>query len=384
MSSLFNPNRLASCFNICSIAFAIVIAPSLSPCRTVAAESRDSTDGELSKTGILEFSIKHGDTPIVTKSIKRATSKLEAIQKAEARRPETRIPLLVSININGTTREFAAVEPALETLEKLSPILEAAQKAKIQLGELGKLGIDQSQSQQTSQQDTHQPTQAQPYRRTNARDGNDGFGVGGGLGGQGGGGFGVPGKLQSGALASLRQAPGGRAGQIELLRRLVQQALAVQQQNDSVASSPEKKVAKEYKLSKATLFSRMVHRDYQKATFSFEFGVRDDPKFLHANDWDLQYGNGGDHFHVTMVSDDRSRIVDLGQINWDGFAKKGLPKLVPNPQPRREFVQTIPGHIYVVHTVDRNSDHYAVFRVDAVDQAKGTCEIEWRLANAPK
>ena len=137
-------------------------------------------------------------------------------------------------------------------------------------------------------------------------------------------------------------------------------------------------------MGKATLFDRMVHRDYQKATFSFEFGVRDDPTYRYSNDWDLQYGNSGDHFHVTMVSDDRSRIVDLGKTEWKQLDTTRLAELPPHPRPRREFVPTVLGHIYLVHTVDRNSDLYALFRVEAVHEQKGTCDITWRLVDAPQ
>lgn len=122
----------------------------------------------------------------------------------------------------------------------------------------------------------------------------------------------------------------------------------------------------------ATLLSRSTHRDYEKATFSFEHGVRD--QSIARNDWDIQFGNGGDHFGVTMVTDDRSRIQDLGRWYWPIFAFLPLPA---HPQPAREpDVSAAVGHVYFVHTVDSNSDLYALFRVDAFIPGD-RCDISW-------
>jgi len=330
----------------------------------------------MPRVGVLEVVITTGDKPTVTTSITRALSKLEAIRKAEARRPESASPLLVTVKVNGTTREFTVLADALRVVTGVSEILDAAKKVKIQLGELGWLDDASAPSQQSPPAAAPPAWTRQNLRPTNARDGDDGYGIGGGLGGQGGGGFGIANELD----AALRSGTGAREAQIELLRQRLNQLLAIQHQS-SAADGP---APKEHKLGEATLFSRMVHRDYEKATFSFEFGVRDDPTCRHANDWDLQYGNGGDHFHVTMVSDDRSRIVDLGKLDWGQLEATRLERLPPHPQPRREFVPTVSGHIYLVHTVDRNSDLYALFRVEAVARQPGTCDITWRLVDAPQ
>lgn len=112
-----------------------------------------------------------------------------------------------------------------------------------------------------------------------------------------------------------------------------------------------------------TLLSRSRHNDYQKATFSFEHGLRDDPRGVTRNDWDLQYGNGGDQFSVTMVTDDRSRLADLGKHTWAEL--KRVPALHPHPTPTREpALAAKVGHIYLVRTRDRESDLYALFRVE--------------------
>jgi hypothetical protein len=53
-------------------------------------------------------------------------------------------------------------------------------------------------------------------------------------------------------------------------------------------------------------------RAYELATASFEHGLRDDPERQKTrNDWDLQFGNGSDRFHVNMTGGDRSTITVL-------------------------------------------------------------------------
>ncbi|MDA1056141.1 MAG: hypothetical protein O3C40_37660 [Planctomycetota bacterium] len=365
------------------MALAAAVAVVLPLSSQLVADEEGPPD-ELPKSGVLEIVITVDGKPTTTKSITRALSKLEAIQKADARRPDSTTPLLVTINANETTREFTDLTDAIRVVQGVSEILDAAKKLKIQLGELGRLDAVSTQSQQSQTPAPEPAARQQQFRPSSARDGDDGIGVGGGLGGQGGGGAGVANQQQ--ALAGLRGSGAGvREAQIELLRQRLSQLLAVQQQSDPASASVAGKAdSKEVKLGEATLFSRTVHRDYQKATFSFEFGLRDDPAYLHANDWDLQYGNGGEQFHVTMVSDDRSRIVDLGKMDWEQLDTARLAKLPPHPQPRREFVPTALGHIYVVHTVDRNTDLYALFRVEAVQQQQGTCDITWRLVDAPQ
>lgn len=132
----------------------------------------------------------------------------------------------------------------------------------------------------------------------------------------------------------------------------------------------------------ATLFARNAHGSYEKATFSFEFALRDDPNNEIGNDWDLQYGNVPNHFHVAIVSDDRSRIVDLGQVQFEQPNLERLPALPAYPQPRRDFVPAVVGHVYLVHTADRNSDLYALFRVDSVNQ-NNSCDISWKRIPVP-
>ena len=67
----------------------------------------------------------------------------------------------------------------------------------------------------------------------------------------------------------------------------------------------------------ATLKARTTFDDYEAATISFRHAtVAEDGQV--NNDWDLLFGNDQDsdrdQFTVNMVTDDRSFIVDLGQL----------------------------------------------------------------------
>jgi len=120
-------------------------------------------------------------------------------------------------------------------------------------------------------------------------------------------------------------------------------------------------------LQEGELLSRSKYGDYEKATYSFEHGLRDDPDLsITRNDWDLQFGNGGDVFSVTMVTDDRSRIVDLGPATWDELDRMLLPRLAPHadPEEREPDVAVVAGHVYLVRTVDSGTDQTAVLLVE--------------------
>jgi hypothetical protein len=142
-------------------------------------------------------------------------------------------------------------------------------------------------------------------------------------------------------------------------------------------------VGKSPKPGRITLLARAKYKDYEKATFSFEHGVRDDPKLeLTLNDWDLEYGNGGDALGVTMVTDDRSRIKDLGAMRWSDIRK--IPELPAHPVPTREpVVPAVVGHMYLVHTRDSNSDFYALFRVEELVHGD-SCTITWKIVPNPE
>ena len=138
----------------------------------------------------------------------------------------------------------------------------------------------------------------------------------------------------------------------------------------------------------ATLAARRIINgvdNYTVATFSFEFGVNGDAALpLTRNDWDLLFGNRPDRdtFDVTMVTDDRSRIRDMGALNWsDSFQ---VPVISAYPVPTREpDVATIVGHMYVVHTKDTDTDLYSLFRVEALEPGKSVT-ITWKAVQSPE
>ncbi|HJZ79853.1 MAG TPA: hypothetical protein VKD91_05890 [Pyrinomonadaceae bacterium] len=125
--------------------------------------------------------------------------------------------------------------------------------------------------------------------------------------------------------------------------------------------------------------------NYTVATFSFEFGVNGDAALpLTRNDWDILFGNNPsrDTFRVTMVVDDRSRIRDLGALNWsDSFQVPVIPAYpVPTTEPD---VDAVVGHMYVVHTKDTETDLYALFRVEALEPRKSVT-ITWKSVQSPE
>jgi hypothetical protein len=165
---------------------------------------------------------------------------------------------------------------------------------------------------------------------------------------------------------------------------------------------------REIKPKKATLFSRQTYKGkyegYGRAAFSFEHGVRSDVGVqAPRNDYDLEYGNislGGDSdwLTVSMVTDDRSRIKDLGEMGWPEVYH--VPVLPAGPEPWKgirfpkagesfeessdgQVTRAVQGHIYVVHTKDSDTDLYAMFRVDAL-VPNDRCVISWKVVPSPE
>jgi hypothetical protein len=127
-----------------------------------------------------------------------------------------------------------------------------------------------------------------------------------------------------------------------------------------------------------------VRDNYVEAAFSFEHGMNGKEALrVTLNDWDLLFGNSlnADTFDVTMVTDDCSRIKDLGELGWyDAFK---IPVLPAHPEPTREpSVQALVGHMYIVHTKDRETDLYALFRVEALEP-RTSVTISWKRVPTP-
>jgi hypothetical protein len=133
-------------------------------------------------------------------------------------------------------------------------------------------------------------------------------------------------------------------------------------------------------VERGELLARSKYQDYEAATFSFEHGVRDDPGLaLTRNDWDLQFGNGGDNFTVNMVTDDRSRLLDLGEMGWDQLRKSDIatPDPLAEGQPD-EKLPVIENHIYLIRTVDRETDLTALARVERLTPGDRV-EFTWKI-----
>ncbi|HEX8178966.1 MAG TPA: hypothetical protein VF525_05420 [Pyrinomonadaceae bacterium] len=138
----------------------------------------------------------------------------------------------------------------------------------------------------------------------------------------------------------------------------------------------------------ATLLTRKITDgvdNYTQAAFSFKYGVNGDAALkVTRNNWDLLFGNSSlpDAFDVTMVTNDCSRIKDLGALNWPDVYY--VPVLPAHLEPTREpSVKAIIGHMYVVHTKDTDNDHYALFRVEALEPGKSVT-ISWKLVISPE
>jgi hypothetical protein len=159
-----------------------------------------------------------------------------------------------------------------------------------------------------------------------------------------------------------------------ILAVLVIQSIAFAQQNGQ--------------LQTVTLLKRTTVNgvdNYTRAAFSFKYGLNGDAALkLTRNNWDVLFGNSPlpDAFDVTMVTDDCSRIQDLGALKWS--ERLHIPPLPAYDKPTRApSVKAVVGHMYLVHTKDREEDHYALFRVEALELGKSVT-ISWKLIPAPQ
>ena len=157
-----------------------------------------------------------------------------------------------------------------------------------------------------------------------------------------------------------------------------------------------------------TLFSRAKYKNefegYGKSTFSFKHGVRSDVgQQITRNNYELQYGNitlngDSDWFGVTMVTDDCSRIKDLGEWNWSDvfdvpllFASIEPQKGIRMPSMTQTFEESsngqvtkvVAGHLYVVHSKDSDSDFYTLFRVENL-VPNDNVTISWKVVPSPE
>jgi len=151
-----------------------------------------------------------------------------------------------------------------------------------------------------------------------------------------------------------------------------------------------------------TLLSRAKYKDesggYNKSTFSFRDGVRADVGGVTRKNYELQYGqinwNGdSDWFTVTLASDDRSRIKDLGVLEWSDIVEvpllpasselEGFKMPSEGHEGSPNVARVVVGHLYVVHSKDSDSDFYVLFRVETLlpsDQVT----ISWKRVPSPE
>ena len=157
-----------------------------------------------------------------------------------------------------------------------------------------------------------------------------------------------------------------------------------------------------------TLYSRAKYKDkfegYGKSTFSFKHDIRSDTgREVTGNNYELEYGgidwNGdSDWFKVTMVTDDCSRIKDLGALNWSDIFD--VPYLSASVAPQKgdrmpsktetyeessngQVTKVVAGHIYVLHSKDSDSDFYTLFRVDKLVPSNEVT-ISWKVVPSPE
>lgn len=165
---------------------------------------------------------------------------------------------------------------------------------------------------------------------------------------------------------------------------------------------------REVKPKTVTLYSRVKYKErfvgYGKAAFSFKHGVRSDVGHeITGNNYELLYGNinlnrDSDWFTVTTVTDDCSRIKDLGELNWSDIFD--VPYLLASVEPQKgirmpsktetfeessngRVTGVIAGHIYVVHSKDSDSDFYTLFRVDELVPNERVT-ISWKVVPSPE
>ncbi len=303
-------------------------------------QSGASADDSESRPLVIRIRQSASARPWTTTDASRASRRLQA---ATRRRSGIADGFSVEVVVHGRVARFTSPVEALAACTAIHQWTQAGRDLKHFLPPNSAAAGDGQQSPPDEKTDgrSYEYPRATGGRRQKAFDGADGLDSGpaitGGLGGVGGG------------YAIMAAAP-----------------------LDDADAAPQR----------VALKSRLIFRDFQQATFSFEHARRDDPTGVCANDWDLQYGNGGEYFNVVMVADDRSVMADLGKAAWEEIDLKQLTRLAPLPLPQRLKTPVNEGHMYLVHTLDRDSDLYALFRVESV--RGGVCEITWKRIAAPQ
>ena len=94
------------------------------------------------------------------------------------------------------------------------------------------------------------------------------------------------------------------------------------------------------------------------------------------------FDNGGGGFYVGMYQDDRSRVVDVGEMTWDTLKKVPIVTALPEGA-RASSIPARQGHMYVVHTLNDSTNLYSIFRVDWLEPGN-QCVISWVNVPSPE
>jgi hypothetical protein len=157
-----------------------------------------------------------------------------------------------------------------------------------------------------------------------------------------------------------------------------------------------------------TLYSRANNENkndgYGKSAFSFRYGLRSDAgSGMTRNNYEIEYGgmniNGDSNwFRVTLVTDDCSRIRDLGEMRWADIFE--VPDLPASLEPQNGIALSFKsknfeessngqvskvalGHMYVLHTKDSFTDFYTLFRVDKIIP-NNDVTVSWKNVPSPR
>jgi hypothetical protein len=133
-----------------------------------------------------------------------------------------------------------------------------------------------------------------------------------------------------------------------------------------------------------TLYSRRKYENYMKATFSFKYGIRDDPGLrITRNLWDLLFDNGDGGFMVSLGPEERSRIVDFGAMKWSDLKAVPIVEAMPEGSKWGGTIPVVQGHLYVVHTLNPTINLYSVFRVEWLERGDQVT-ISWVTVPSPE
>ncbi|HEV2762196.1 MAG TPA: hypothetical protein VGV38_04310, partial [Pyrinomonadaceae bacterium] len=145
--------------------------------------------------------------------------------------------------------------------------------------------------------------------------------------------------------------------------------------------------------------------DFYKATFNFALGVRGDStqppmrNRFHLHYGSFTYDGDSDWIQIPRGHDSLSRIKDLGRLGWtDVYDVPFLPALqVPYDgalmlssrggalvlSPEDTIVKAVAGHLYLVRVKDRETDLYAMFRIESLKPSE-ECHISWKVVPSPE